>query len=216
MNPRRCVLLYSPPVDEARDFFTALLAEHGVAEAWRLLPVMSKSDPRASNLGAILADGVRRVRAACGCGRVAFLGSDCPELPLEAVVAAGRAAAEPGIAAINPAADGGYTLIALPAGADETEAFAGVSWSAADTCLSQLAALTRAGMRCAIGPTYEDVDELPGLRALHARLTRPSADAGAARVESDDADRHTADSDGGSWCPHTRVVLKRLAATGCL
>ena len=43
-------------------------------------------------------------------------------------------------------------------------------WSAGDTCLSQLQALTRAGLMSAVLETHSDVDELPDLRALWARL----------------------------------------------
>ena len=165
----RCVLLYAPPIDEARAWYEQLLSEAAAGNRWRLLPVLSSSDARSSDLGGILADATRRVRAACGCGRVAFMGSDCPELPLASVLAATRAASEARVAAICPASDGGYTLLVLPEEADEEACFAGVHWSAADTCLSQLTALTRAGLRCAVLDTHADVDELEDLQALARR-----------------------------------------------
>ena len=189
-----CILLYAPPVDEARLWFADLLEQLQVADTWRLLPVLASSSGRSSNLGAILTDAMRRARVACNCRRVTFLGSDCPDLPLTSVAAVTCAAAEPKVAAVCPASDGGYTLLALPAEADEAASFNGVHWSADDTCLSQLAALTRAGLRCAIFDSHADVDEMADLRMLAARL-------------------QTAD---GSSCPYTRAVLAKLEAVGML
>ena len=90
-----------------------------------------------------------------------FLGVDCPDLPLEALLAAASATSAPGVAAVCPASDGGYTLLALPEGADERLCFSDVR-----CCLSQLQALTRAGLTSAVLETHSDVDELPDLRAL--------------------------------------------------
>ena len=215
----RCVLLYAPPIDEARDYFADLLAEawpgQESAPRWQLLPVLSKSDAASSNLGAILADAALRARAACGCGRVAFMGADCPELPLRSIRAASDAAAEPRVAAICPAADGGYTLLVLPEGADEQLCFAGVNWSAPDTCVSQLAALTRAGLRCAVLDTYADVDELEDLQALTGRLlgSSPTEDGavcsavcGVARGPCKENHEQSDDAP----CPRTRRLLAEL------
>ena len=96
-------------------------------------------------------------------------------------------------AAVCPASDGGYTLLALPEGADERLCFSDVRWSAGDTCLSQLQALTRAGLTSAVLETHSDVDELPDLRALWARLA--------------------GDPDSTSQCPHTRAMLAALATS---
>ena len=168
-----CVLLYAPPIDEARAYFTDLLEAAGVHAEWRLMPVLAASSAGGSDLGAILADATRRVRAACSVRRVAFIGSDCPTLPLRDVqIALERAADASGnVAAICPATDGGYTLLALPETADEEACFAGVHWSSHDTCISQLAALTRARLLCSVGDTHADVDELADLEALAKRLS---------------------------------------------
>ena len=122
-----------------------------------------------------------------------FLGVDCPDLPLEALLAAASASSAPGVAAVCPASDGGYTLLALPEGADERLCFSDVRWSAGDTCLSQLQALTRAGLTSAVLETHSDVDELPDLRALWARLA--------------------GEPDSTSQCPHTRAMLAALATS---
>ena len=170
-NAWQCVLVYAPPVDEARAYFSGLLDEAGVAGSWRIMPVLASSDAKSASLGDILADAARRARQACGTRRVAFFGADCPELPVSSMAFATKAAANDArVAAICPASDGGYTLLALPEAADEARCFDGVHWSASDTCLSQLAALTRAGLLCVVGETHADVDELGDLRALATRL----------------------------------------------
>ena len=68
--------------------------------------------------------------------------------------------------------------------------------SAGDTCLSQLQALTRAGLTSAVLETHSDVDELwelPDLRELWARLA--------------------GEPDSTSQCPHTRAMLAALATS---
>lgn len=196
------VLLYAPPHDDARAYFHDLLSEMravpaaGAAapSAWTLMPVMAKADPRASDLGSLLADATDRVRTATQCTRVAFMGSDCPELSLEAVQRAIAISRETGVASLCPASDGGYTFLALPAEAEATRAFAAVHWSASDTALSQLAALSRAGLRCDVGQTFMDVDELEDLHALAARLQ---------------ASRRTAED-----CPFTSALCAELRQAG--
>jgi len=188
-----CFLTYAPPTEEARSWFASLLQEGRVEDRWRLQPVLSSSSAASSSLGDILCDAGQRARAARGCARVSFLGVDCPDLPLEALLAAASASSAPGVAAVCPASDGGYTLLALPEGADERLCFSDVRWSAGDTCLSQLQALTRAGLTSAVLETHSDVDELPDLRALWARLA--------------------GEPDSTSQCPHTRAMLAALATS---
>lgn len=104
-----------------------------------------------------------------------------------------------GVCSICPASDGGYTLLALPDGADEAACFDGVKWSSDDTCLSQLAALSRAGLLCTIGRTHADVDELDDLKALAQRLlARPEAAAGG---------KESRDGECGAGCPRTAKLL---------
>ena len=198
----QCVLLYAPPVDEARQYFTALLEEAGVAAHWRLLPVLPKSNARSADLGSILTDAAMRAREACGTDRVAFFGADCPELSLRALADATRAAAEARVAAICPARDGGYTLLALPAEANVSECFANVHWSADDTCLSQLAALSRAGLYSVVHQTFSDVDELIDLQCLEHRLQVAAEMAGGA-VDA-------------CACPRTAALLAEMRVAGAL
>ncbi len=194
------VLLYAPPTEPAREWFATLLRELGVDGAWRLLPVLSTSSSRSSDLGELLADAMRRARDSTRSECTVFIGADCPELPVHAFVGAATRANRDGVASICPASDGGYTLLALPASADAGRAFSGVRWSAPDTCLSQLAALSRAGLLCHVGDTYADVDELDDLLALRTRLLP-----GEAREVASPASLARAVS-----CPHTVRMLERL------
>ena len=188
------VLVYAPPDAPTRANFAALLGELGVAGLWALQPALASTPGASADLGALLADAAVTCREQNGVGRLAFIGMDCPELPRAALETALGDSAEPSVAHVCPAADGGYTLLALPADAPPAAAFDGVRWSASDTCLSQLAALSRAGLRCVVGPTYADVDDAADLRALRQRLGDTPADA----------------------CRRTAAVLDELAAAGAL
>ena len=188
------VLVYAPPDAPTRANFAALLGELGVAGSWALQPALASTPGASADLGALLADAAATCREQHGVGRLAFIGMDCPELPRAALETALGDSAEPSVAHVCPAADGGYTLLALPADAPPAAAFDGVRWSASDTCLSQLAALSRAGLRCVVGPTYADVDDAADLRALRQRLGDTPADA----------------------CRRTAAVLDELAAAGAL
>jgi len=133
--------------------------------------VRADSDATSSDLSDVLGYAMEKVREECGPCTVAFLGSDAPELPLSAMQAAFQATAlEDETAVIYPANDGGYTALVLPPAAQPSYCFANVHWSSHDTCISQLAALSRAGLRCVVGQTYDDVDELEDLVALDLRL----------------------------------------------
>lgn len=231
----RCVLFYAPPTAATRAWFESLLENAGVAAAWRLEPALA-----CENLGDVMADAIGRARTTCGVQRVAICGCDCPELPLRSLVEATQATTAPGVAAICPARDGGFTLLALPAGCDAAAAFAGVRWSAADTCATQVDALERCGLSCVVGETHADIDDLDDLRALDARLrggTEPPDDlpgrdlgvAGArggggggseaglggvgAAAAAADAD---ADRDDGQWPQRTVALLGKLRAEGVL
>lgn len=214
----QCVLLYAPPVDEARAYFAGLLEEAGVAHVWRLMPVLEASDAKSANLGDLLTDAAQRARSACGVSRVAFFGADCPELPLSSVKWATAAVADDArVAAICPARDGGYTLLALPASADAARCFDGVSWSADNTCLSQLAALARADLLCVVGETHADVDELDDLRALAKRLSAGApASAAAEEVEEATARSDSGGGGGSGDCPRCAALLSRMSAAKAL
>ena len=80
-------------------------------------------------------------------------------------------------------------------------------WSAVGTCASQLAALSRAGLRCAVGPTFADVDEVDDLRALDRRLrgggdgAAPAASAAGAAARCEHTAAFLAQLDEGAFSP---------------
>jgi glycosyltransferase A (GT-A) superfamily protein (DUF2064 family) len=109
-----------------------------------------------------------------GSCRVVFLGMDCPELPLSELVAL-TTPSRPNLptstsALLCPAADGGYGLLAVPVNAPAT-IFDGVQWSHSLTAVSQLKALTDAGLtNVVLGPLMHDIDTPKDVDALRNRL----------------------------------------------
>ena len=134
------------------------------------------------------------------CGRLVFIGSDCPELPPSELQAALHTCRQPHAAHLCPADDGGYVLLGLPRdlyAADTARAslFEGVRWSSSDTCSSQAKALARAGLRAVVvGPTYHDCDELEDVLGLEVRLRAAPAPSRCANV--------------GAWLHGLRQVLE--------
>jgi len=166
----RRVLLHAPPTDAARDELAGLLGSLAVCDQWELMPVLpAAAGGPPPDLGAVLADAAARCRSP-NAPAVIFIGMDCPDLPAEEIVHAARVCSEPGHAYICPATDGGYVLLGLPADARADAVFAGVEWSAPETCASQVASLVRSGLRCTHGGRYRDVDEAEDLVALAHRL----------------------------------------------
>jgi len=105
-----------------------------------------------------------------GCGPVIFIGSDTPDLPNTAIkYALDTVVEDPDKAVLNPADDGGYVLLGLPANAPLT-VFDDVKWSHEDTLLTQTKALEQAGFSVMQGDVFCDVDEFSDLVALRDRL----------------------------------------------
>lgn len=154
----RRYLFFDPP--PARAAFQALLKNAGM-EGWELA-VQATGD-----LGARLKDALGYVCDPDPCA-AAFLGSDCPELP-PAEVAKSLTTAAGGRAAMCPAADGGYVLLALPAGTPD-EVFDGVPWSVPETGARQFRRLAAAGLQVELGETYTDIDTHADLCGMKARL----------------------------------------------
>ena len=101
-------------------------------------------------------------------GRIVFLGMDCPEVPLQELVALTRVPTT--AALLCPAADGGYGLLAVPTTTPNT-IFDGVLWSHPWTAVSQLKALNDAGLQnVVLGPMMHDVDTPADVDALRNRL----------------------------------------------
>ena len=151
--------------------------------------VRQTGDDLGTRLHRALADVARGHRA------VAAVGSDHPSLPLARIEEAFAAAAG-GRAALGPADDGGYYLIALPAAAVAPELFAGVAWSTGRVLEQTLDRCRAAGLDPVLLAPGRDVDEGPDLTRLAADLARGGSDA-----------------PDGLDCPRTRSLL---AAWGCL
>lgn len=113
----------------------------------------------------------RAVREAFEMGweRVAVIGADCPELTVGYVREAFDALGEDD-AAIGPAADGGYTLLALKEA--RPELFAGMDWGSERVFAQTCSAAAAAGLRLAVLSELRDVDrpeDLPVWEAVRGR-----------------------------------------------
>lgn len=137
--------------------------------------------------------GERLFRALAGAvmkgvtGAVAAVGSDHPTLPLE-LVHRGFQRVEAGAdVVLGPAADGGYYLIVLRAGAVMPRLFEGIAWSTERVLEQTLERCRELELRVELLPTAADVDTPEDLRRLAAEL--------AGRPEGGD-------------CPRTRGLLQ--------
>ncbi len=101
---------------------------------------------------------------------VIFVGSDCPNIPLDLVATAVKKACS-GVAYLVPAKDGGYVLLALPQ-MTPSYVFDGVTWSAASTAVTQLRSIMACGIRVEVGPTLSDVDSPQDIELLLADMTQ--------------------------------------------
>ena len=90
-----------------------------------------------------------------GFGMVAAIGSDCVELTAVHFAEAWQAL-ETHDAALGPAVDGGYYLLALRA--PHPELFRDIAWSTAAVCRQTLDRAEAAGLRVHLLPTLRDVD----------------------------------------------------------
>lgn len=165
---------------------TRLARDIGKVEAWRLSRAMTATvlrrvrDPRWDLVVRVTPDGAmagaepqgrgdlglrlqRSIRAHAK-GPVAVIGTDVPDLSAERIARAFSAARRHG-AAIGPAADGGFWILALSPQHARTVAFEGVRWSTADTCADTVAAV---GGGVALLETLIDVDDQAALRAWRA------------------------------------------------
>jgi len=96
--------------------------------------------------------------------------------------------AHTGKAHLCPANDGGYALLSLPPSAPPSRIFSNVRWSHPLTAVSQLKALTDAGVDVSIGRLMHDVDEAEDVRDLAGRLSvfRRRGGRGSGKVDGGD------------------------------
>lgn len=106
------------------------------------------------DLGARIAEAFR-LGFAAGFRRVAIVGTDVPGLRIELFRSAFLGSAE-GYAALGPAADGGFYLLAL--GAKQTALFRGLPWSAPDTGAALRARGVALGLAWTELETLRDID----------------------------------------------------------
>ena len=189
LRAARKVLLFAPAAEAAEA--ARFLADRGLSDAWSARPMLdARQSLTGSDLGAKLAAALVEEQAAqaseCGSEAVrpvAFIGMDSPTLPDEAIAAALREAGAgsgggPDTAHVCGAADGGYTLLALPPRAPPA-VFEGVSWSCERTLESQVGRLEACGLGVSRGATYADIDEVADVKALAQQV---QAEPGVARL----------------------------------
>ena len=163
-----------------------LAKDIGRVEAWRLSRAMTArtvrtlADPRWRLMVRVTPDGalpgaepqgrgdlgarLERAIHAHARGPVAVVGTDAPDLTPARVARAFTAARRSG-AAIGPAGDGGYWLLALSARRARAVSLHGVRWSTPHACEDTVKAL---GGKVARLETLIDVDDLASLRAWRA------------------------------------------------
>jgi uncharacterized protein len=105
------------------------------------------------DLGERLARAAQRVLAAGD--RVILIGTDCPELDRDRLVAAADSL-ERHDAAIHPTQDGGYALLGL--GRFDPSLFEGIAWSTDQVAAQTIARIAALGWSLHIGETLRDID----------------------------------------------------------
>jgi uncharacterized protein len=126
----------------------------------------------AGDLGVRMTDAMTRTLAS-GCDTVVLVGSDAPDLPVEVLREAARAARPAGESrdvprlVLGPADDGGFYLVA--ACHAEAAAFDGVAWSRPSVLTEVRHRATLAHREVVLVAPWRDVDTPDDLRALRAR-----------------------------------------------
>jgi glycosyltransferase A (GT-A) superfamily protein (DUF2064 family) len=165
-----------------------ILNDLQIREYWYLMPMVS-GDLQSTNLGTTLTDALIRVRQRQQQvvddynqhhddsdtdrrnGPVIFLGMDSPETPLDEIEAIFTNKIDClSLAFMCPAHDGGYGLLSVPPGIPADQVFAGVRWSDSLTAISQLKALSDAGVSTRLGRLMYDIDEPDDVHSLFKRL----------------------------------------------
>jgi len=146
---------YGPPGSE--DFFrNTLPAAIGLIGAW--MP----------NFGDCLLHTIREIFAR-GHGAAVVLNSDSPTLPTALLIETAAALARPGDRAVlGPSSDGGYYLLGLKSA--HRRMFEDIAWSTAHVAEQTLERAREIGLEVHLLPVWYDVDDVDGLRRLHAEL----------------------------------------------
>jgi rSAM/selenodomain-associated transferase 1 len=175
---------YGPPGSE--DFFRRTLpGAIGLIEAWR------------PNFGDCLLHTIEEIFAR-GHASAVVLNSDSPTLPTAFLVETAAALAEPGNRAVlGPSSDGGYYLLGLKTA--HRHMFENIAWSTEQVAKQTLERAREIGLDVHRLPVWYDVDDVDGLRRLHAELSdRP------------DAGRQRADKNRPHHAVHTAALMNSL------
>jgi rSAM/selenodomain-associated transferase 1 len=141
----------------SEDFFRRILpGAIGLIAAW--LP----------NFGDCLFHTIREIFAR-GHSSAVVLNSDSPTLPTALLIGTAAALAKPGDRAVlGPSSDGGYYLLGLKAA--HRRMFDDIDWSTSRVAAQTLARAGDIGLEVHRLPLWYDVDDIDGLRRLHAEL----------------------------------------------
>mmetsp|Transcript_3547 Transcript_3547/g.6770 ORF Transcript_3547/g.6770 Transcript_3547/m.6770 type:complete len:238 (+) Transcript_3547:1-714(+) len=206
------ILLFAPA--QGRSFMETLLDNLGVSSDWILLPMIT-GDLKSSDLGTKLTDALVRAKleqqSAGLQGPVIFLGMDSPETPLDEIEAVFTNESSLSSALLCPAEDGGYGMLSVPPSVVPEKVFAGVRWSQSLTAVSQLKALSDAGIFARIGRLMYDIDEPEDVLALASRLHNQKVVPATPSENNNDVLLLSSVSPGrkrNSECPRTQQVLK--------
>jgi rSAM/selenodomain-associated transferase 1 len=179
---------YGPPGSE--DFFRRTLP-NGIAliEAWR------------PNFGDCLLHTIEEIFAR-GHASAVVLNSDSPTLPTAFLVETAAALARPGDRAVlGPSSDGGYYLLGLKTA--HRHMFENIAWSTAQVAKQTLERAHEIGLDVHRLPVWYDVDDIDGLRRLHAELSeRPDARRGRSDKNQPHHAVHTAALMNSMWRNH--------------
>jgi uncharacterized protein len=141
----------------SEDFFRRILpGAIGLIAAW--LP----------NFGDCLFHTIRELFAR-GHDSAVVLNSDSPTLPTALLIETAAALARPGDRAVlGPSSDGGYYLLGLKAA--HRRMFDDIDWSTSRVAAQTLARAGEIDLEVHTLPVWYDVDDVDGLRRLHAEL----------------------------------------------
>lgn len=150
----QCIVACEPP--DACDTLRSMLPA-GVAV------IAQRGGDLGSRIAAVFDDVFR-----LGHEKVAVIGSDAPDLPVERLTQALRAVGRRRRAVVlGPATDGGYYLVGLRQPSHAL--FEGIEWSSARVLEQTLARARQAGMSAILLEPWQDVDDAADLRDLAMR-----------------------------------------------
>lgn len=188
LSPAEAAALHSAFLDDLLDRLRG--GDFCLRLAWALEPedpvpfaVFPGVRQRGGDLGERLYTALSE--AALEAPAVLALGSDHPTLPVEIVHRAFQEIERGADVALGPAADGGYYLIALRAGAVARRLFEDIAWSTDQVLPATLERCRELGFAVALLPEASDVDTPDDLRRLAAGM-----------------------AEGDLGCPRTRELLR--------